>query len=111
MHMQWMAGRYCKNLSPPRRRQFELKVLCEEIFKGAFLHSKHRVYLIESTHFSFELSPDNKKSYRESITKWFVDNRLSSEQQGLFRSNFEPSIKSQGETILVINILVFVQGD
>lgn len=57
---------------------------------------------------SVEISTDNKKSYRESITKWFVDNRLSTEQQGLFRSNFEVSIKSQGETILVIILLPFM---
>lgn len=34
MHMQWLAGRYCKMLSPPRRRQFEVKVLAEAVFKG-----------------------------------------------------------------------------
>ncbi len=34
MHVQWMAGRYCKMISPPRRRQFEMKVLAEAVFKS-----------------------------------------------------------------------------
>lgn len=44
---------------------------------------------------------DNKRSYGASVTKWFVDCRLSTDQQTLFRSNFEANIKSKGETILV----------
>lgn len=44
---------------------------------------------------------DNKKSYPSTITKWFVDSRLTQEQQGSFRSHFEITVKSQGETILV----------
>ncbi|XP_046657965.1 unconventional myosin IC-like [Daphnia pulicaria] len=76
MYMKWMVGRYCKNIAPARKRQFELKVLAEAVFKN------------------------NKKSYQESISKWFVDCRLSTEQQGPFRSIFEANVKSQGETIL-----------
>ncbi|XP_045023570.1 LOW QUALITY PROTEIN: unconventional myosin IC-like [Daphnia magna] len=76
MYMQWMVGRYCKSLSPSRRHQFEMKVLAEAVFKN------------------------NKKSYGASVTKWFVDSRLSNEQKELFRSNFEANVKSQGETIL-----------
>ena len=32
--MKTMVRRYCKELSPPRRRQFELKVMAEQLFKG-----------------------------------------------------------------------------
>lgn len=76
MYMKWMVGRYCKNIAPARKRQFELKVLAEAVFKN------------------------NKKSYQGSISKWFIDCRLSTEQQGPFRSTFEVNVKSQGETIL-----------
>lgn len=29
-----MVGRYCKNIAPARKRQFELKVLAEAVFKS-----------------------------------------------------------------------------
>jgi hypothetical protein len=32
--MKWMVGRYCKNIAPARKRQFELKVLAEAVFKS-----------------------------------------------------------------------------
>ena len=34
MYMQHMVGRYCKSMSPARRRQFEMKVLAESVFEG-----------------------------------------------------------------------------
>lgn len=38
LYMQWMAGRYCKTISASRRRQFEMKVLAESVFKGSAIH-------------------------------------------------------------------------
>jgi hypothetical protein len=34
MHMKWLVGRYCKNIVPARKRQFEMKVLAEAVFKS-----------------------------------------------------------------------------
>nr|BAN20553.1 myosin i [Riptortus pedestris] len=52
MHRQWLAGRYCKSISPERKTQMELKVLAESLFK------------------------DKKKTYNSSIPILFVDSRL-----------------------------------
>lgn len=75
MYMQHMVGRYCKSMSPARRRQFEMKVLAESVFEG------------------------KKKSYPQSIGKWFVPSRLSTEQQDSFHNNFEGNHKPEGEKI------------
>ena len=53
--MKWMVGRYCKTLSPPRRRQFELKVAAESLFKGfTFLH--RLLFIIKQIEFLFFLN-------------------------------------------------------
>jgi hypothetical protein len=39
MYMKWMVGRYCKNIAPARKRQFELKVLAEAVFKSKFYNT------------------------------------------------------------------------
>lgn len=76
LYMKTMVRRYCKGMSPPRRRQFELKVMAEQIFRG------------------------NRKNYPKSIAQWFVDSRLSAEATPQFRSGFESIYKPQNEQIL-----------
>ncbi|CAH1403950.1 unnamed protein product [Nezara viridula] len=53
MYYQWLAGRYCKSITPERKAQMELKVLAECLFK------------------------DKKKSYSLSVPELFVENRLT----------------------------------
>jgi len=53
-----------------------------------------------------------KKSYPQSIGKWFVPSRLSTEQQDSFHNNFEVNHKPEGEKISVydlINVIIFIQ--
>lgn len=76
LYMKTMVRRYCKGLSPPRRRQFELKVMAEQLFKG------------------------NRKSYPNSIAEWFVDSRLSAQAVPEFHSSFENIYKPLNEKIL-----------
>jgi len=76
LYMKTMVRRYCKELSPPRRRQFELKVMAEQLFKG------------------------NRKDYPKSIAEWFVDSRLPVEVVSEFHSGFEKIYKPQNEQIL-----------
>jgi hypothetical protein len=42
-----------------------------------------------------------KKIYPQSIGKWFVPSRFSTEQQDLFHTNFEVNKKPEGEKVLV----------
>lgn len=51
MHNQWLVGRYCKGLSPPRKRQFEMKVLAESIFKGTINRFRPIVSFIDDSFF------------------------------------------------------------
>jgi hypothetical protein len=42
--MKWMVGRYCKNIAPARKRQFELKVLAEAVFKSKFYNTVFSIF-------------------------------------------------------------------
>lgn len=64
LHRVWLARKYRLVLSPEQKRQFELKVLAESIFKG------------------------KKKSYLQSVGPRFVDDRLKEEQKPL-RQTFQ----------------------
>lgn len=64
LHRRWLSRKYRLALRPEQKRQFELKVLAESIFK------------------------DKKKSYPQSIGQRFVDDRLTEEQKAL-RQTFQ----------------------
>lgn len=74
LHRVWLARKYRLALSPEQKKQFELKVLAESIFK------------------------DKKKSYPKSVGPRFVDDRLK-EQQKPLRQSFQQN-HLNGEKIL-----------
>lgn len=55
VYRRHMVRVYTRNLSAEKKRQFELKVTAESVFKG------------------------NKKSYTESVGPWFIDERVAKE--------------------------------
>lgn len=72
MHTSWLARKYCLGLSAHRKRQLQLKVQAEELFKG------------------------KKKSYARSLGPAFVEDRLNEEQRALlpsFRSSISEKIR------------------
>ncbi|XP_067010798.1 unconventional myosin IC isoform X2 [Anabrus simplex] len=75
MHRRWLAMKYRKALTPERKRQFELKVLAETIFKGS------------------------KKSYPKSIPAPFINDRLKDEQKTL-KQSFELNQLQTNEKLL-----------
>ncbi|XP_044757784.1 unconventional myosin IC isoform X2 [Coccinella septempunctata] len=62
LHQLYLSRMYRLNLSTERKEQFELKVLAEKLFKG------------------------KKKSYKASISNWFVTDRTSEMHFGLKQS-------------------------
>ncbi|XP_063226158.1 unconventional myosin IC isoform X2 [Bacillus rossius redtenbacheri] len=81
IHKSWLARKYRLALSAEKKRQFELKVLAESLFKG------------------------QKKSYDKSVGSWFVDDRLADEQKPL-RQNFEINTLQNGEKVLYSTTVV-----
>lgn len=55
IYRRHMVRVYTRNLSAEKKRQFELKVMAESVFKG------------------------NKKNYLESVGPWFIDERVAKE--------------------------------
>ncbi|XP_022192264.2 unconventional myosin IC isoform X3 [Nilaparvata lugens] len=64
LHRLWLAKKYRDNITPERKKQMELKVLAEKLFKG------------------------KKKSYPQSVGQLFVDDRLSSDVYKPIKGNF-----------------------
>ncbi|XP_026275378.2 unconventional myosin IC isoform X2 [Frankliniella occidentalis] len=62
MHTSWLARKYCLGLAAARKRQLQLKVQAEELFKG------------------------KKKSYSRSVGPAFVEDRLNEEQRAMLPS-------------------------
>lgn len=75
MHLLHLAKRYRDQMKPEKRKQFELKVMAEDLFKG------------------------KKKNYERSFPNWFINDRVP-EHHKTQVSNF---IKSQqfGERVVV----------
>lgn len=73
LHRRVLVRKYVRGLTPDRRKQFELKVVAEALFK------------------------DRKESYVQSIPKLFTDNRLSAEMELIRTTVFETSIKFPDE--------------
>ncbi|XP_075220204.1 unconventional myosin 61F isoform X2 [Lycorma delicatula] len=70
LHRLWLARKYRNNLTPERKKQFELKVFAESLFKG------------------------KKKSYKQSVGQWFVDDRLNSDVNKTMKTNFLNQVPS-----------------
>ncbi|KAG8225870.1 hypothetical protein J437_LFUL004800 [Ladona fulva] len=64
MHIKWLARKYMLSLTPDQKKQFEMKVLAEKLFKG------------------------KKKGYEMSIGPKFVVDRLP-EDQKMLKQSFE----------------------
>ncbi|KAK3921911.1 Unconventional myosin IC [Frankliniella fusca] len=62
MHTSWLARKYCLGLAAARKRQLQLKLQAEELFKG------------------------KKKSYPQSVGPAFVEDRLNDEQRAMLPS-------------------------
>ncbi|XP_046390643.1 unconventional myosin IC [Ischnura elegans] len=74
LHTNWLARKYMLSLTPERKKQFELKVLAESLFKG------------------------KKKSYPRSIGPPFIEDRLADDQR-LLKSSFETNQLQTGERL------------
>ncbi|XP_076054733.1 unconventional myosin 61F isoform X2 [Oratosquilla oratoria] len=73
LHMAHLVRRYVRSMPPERKAQFEEKVLAEQLFRG------------------------KKSSYDSSLPHWFVNNRLTNEEENLRKTAFEDIIKTPGE--------------
>lgn len=74
-HRKWLAKKYRDNLSSEAKKQFELKVMAESIFKG------------------------KKKSYAKSVPARFINDRLKEEQR-LLKQSFELNQLQTNEKLL-----------
>ncbi|XP_046992260.1 unconventional myosin IC isoform X1 [Schistocerca americana] len=75
LHERWLARKYRLSLTPEAKKQFELKILAESLFK------------------------DKKKSYPNSIASKFVEERLKPEHKTLVPS-FVSSHLQNGDKVL-----------
>uniref|UniRef100_A0A023FBM3 Putative myosin class ii heavy chain n=1 Tax=Triatoma infestans TaxID=30076 RepID=A0A023FBM3_TRIIF len=83
LHRSWLARKYRLALTPERKKQLELKVLAEELFKG------------------------KKKNYPQSIPVPFADDRLT-DAQNLIKKPFFTTEAASGDVILYgCNVIKF----
>ncbi|KAF6200600.1 hypothetical protein GE061_005043 [Apolygus lucorum] len=75
LYREWLARKYRLSLDPERKRQLDLKVLAEGLFKG------------------------KKKNYEQSVANYFLDDRLT-DVQSLIKKPFYSQQAIEGDTVV-----------